>query len=69
MKKIFATCYPDLVDSNGNVKYPIDDAIIRKMPLAHDIEVIPQRPKSHKVFMTNSEAFEDLLQIWEFASN
>ena len=69
MRKIFKECYPELVDSNGNIKYPIDDAIIRKMPFVHDVEKVPQRPKSHKIFMTNSEAFEDILQIWEFSSN
>lgn len=69
LRKIFRACYPELVDSNGSIKYPIDDAIIRKMPMVHDIEKIPVRPKSHKIFMTNSEAFEDILQIWEFSSN
>ena len=69
MKEIFVKCYPDLIDSNGNIKYPIDDRLIRKMPQLHDIEDFPKRPKLHKIFMTDSSAFEDLLQIWEFASN
>lgn len=68
-KSIFQSCYPELVDGNGNIKYPIDDKLLRKTPLLHDIEVIPKRPKLLRVFMTNSEAFEDILQIWEFASN
>lgn len=69
LKKIFVSCYPENVDDNGNIKYPIDDAILRKMPELHDIDKIPKRPKLHKVFMSDSEAFEDVLQIWEFASN
>jgi len=39
------------------------------MPLLHDVDKIPERPKLHKIFMTSSEAFEDIMQIWEFASN
>jgi hypothetical protein len=69
LKKIFRDCYPELVDGNGNIKYPIKDSILRKTPLLHDIDVIPERPKLHRVFMKNSHAFEDLLQIWEFACN
>lgn len=57
------------MDGNGNIKYPIDDRLLRKMPLLHDIETLPQRPKLHKVFLENSQEFEDLMQIWEFAAN
>lgn len=69
MKEAFAKCYPDLMEQNGNIKYPIDDALLRKMPQLHEIDEFLQRPKLKKIFMTDSEAFEDLLQIWEFASN
>ncbi len=69
LKTIFSECYPDLVDANGNIKYPISDRLLRKMPQLHDIEEIPKRPKLFKVFLENSEEFEDILQIWEFSSN
>lgn len=69
LKKIFKNCYPELVDSSGNIKYPIDDALILKMPLVHDLDKIPEKPKSRKIFIDSSERFEDILQIWEFASN
>jgi len=70
LKAIFQECYPGLVDLNGNIKYPINDKLLRKMPILHDIDEIPTRPKMFKVFLyENPEEFEDLLQIWEFASN
>lgn len=68
LKVIFQSCYPEYIDGNGNIKYPIDDALLRKMPQLHDIEE-STRPKLFRVFMTDSAAFEDVLQIWEFASN
>jgi len=48
---MFIEIYPHLVDSSGNIKYPINDNILRKTPLAHDIEEIPTRPKLFKVFL------------------
>lgn len=39
------------------------------MPELHDIDQIPERPKLFRVFLSDSEEFENLLQIWEFASN
>ena len=69
LKNIFRDCYPELVDGNGNIKYPIKDSLLRKTPLLHDIDVILERPKLHRVFMKNPQAFEDLMQIWEFACN
>lgn len=69
MKTIFQEWYPELVDSSGNIKYPINDKILRKTPLLHDVEEIPNKPKLFKVFLSDSKQFEDLMQIWEFASN
>jgi hypothetical protein len=31
--------------------------------------MIPNKPKLFKVFLSDSNQFEDLMQIWEFASN
>jgi hypothetical protein len=69
LKVIFQGCYPELVDGNGNIKYPINDNLLRKMPELHDIHELPERPKLFKVFLEDSGEFEDLMQIWEFASN
>jgi hypothetical protein len=67
MLKIFAKHYPELVDKN-NIKYPIEDKLIKKMALLHGAEEFPEKPVPKKVSL-QGQRFENLLYVWEFCNN
>jgi hypothetical protein len=48
MLKIFGKHYPELVDKNS-IKYPIEDKLIKKMPLLHGADTFPEKPVAKKV--------------------
>ena len=64
---IFKELYPELVEKN-QIKYPIDDKLVKKMPDLHGAHMIRDPPNFKKVIICNQE-FEDLLYIWEFFNN
>lgn len=65
--RIFARNYPDLVDKHS-IKYPIEDQLIKKIPLLHGAENFPAKPLA-KTILVDSGNFENLLYIWEFMNN
>ena len=64
---IFKQLYPDLVEKN-QIKYPIDDRLIKKMPEIHGSTTLKPPPKSKDILL-EPEEFENLLYIWEFFNN
>lgn len=48
--KIFARVYPELVDKHS-IKYPIEDQLIKKMPLLHGAENFPIKPEPKKILI------------------
>lgn len=42
--KIFTKHYPELVDKNNSIKYPIEDKLIKRMPELHGAENLPDKP-------------------------
>lgn len=64
---IFKELYPELVEKN-QIKYPIDDKLVKKMPDLHGAHMIREPPNFKKVIICIQE-FEDLLYIWEFFNN
>lgn len=67
LMKIFQRNYPELVE-NGNIKYPIEDSLIEKMPQLHGSQNIPEKPKPQPMFITGKE-FDEIIFIWEFMNN
>lgn len=64
---IFKQLYPDLIEKN-QIKYPIDDRLIKKMPDLHGGSCIKQTPDLKSIIIEH-EDFENLLYIWEFFNN
>jgi hypothetical protein len=48
------------------VKYPIEDALIEKMPMLHGAHLIPNRPVPKLMSLPN---FDQLLSIWQFLND
>jgi hypothetical protein len=65
--KIFSNIFPELVEKN-QIKYPIEDKLIKKMPLLHGADVFPEKPQLKSVLLDGA-SFERLLYIWEFLNN
>jgi hypothetical protein len=65
--KLFSQVYPELVDKN-TIKYPIEDQLIKKLPLLHGSENFSEKPQLKKV-LVDGQDFEKLLYIWEFFNN
>lgn len=64
---IFKQLFPDLIEKN-QIKYPIDDRLIKKMPDLHGSSCIKPAPELKRILI-NSEDFENLIYIWEFFNN
>jgi len=64
---IFKQLYPDLIEKN-NIKYPIDDRLIKKMPDLHGVNTLKETPTFKQVLL-EADQFENLLYIWEFFNN
>jgi hypothetical protein len=64
---VFKKYYPELMDKN-QIKYPIDDKLIVKMPELHSNSTLKEPPTCKKVLL-EPEDFENLLYIWEFFNN
>lgn len=64
---IFVKLYPELVERNS-VKYPIEDALIAKLPELHGATQLKPKPAAKKVLLDGAD-FDRLLYIWEFCNN
>lgn len=51
-----------------SIKYPIEDNLIKKMPVLHGADLLPAKPQP-KAIMCESADFERLVYIWEFLNN
>ena len=67
MFKVFQNNYPELVDRN-QIKYPIEDSLIQRLPELHGADTFPQKPPLKKI-LVDGKTFERLLYIWEFFNN
>ena len=65
--QIFKQLYPELMEKN-QIKYPIDDRLIQKMPDLHGAHCFKEGPDFHSILIPYEE-FENLLYIWEFFNN
>lgn len=59
--------YPELVDKHS-IKYPIEDQLVKKMPLLHGAENFPIKPLTKQI-LTEGHNFERVLYVWEFFNN
>jgi hypothetical protein len=46
----FTKWYPELVEKN-TIKYPIEDNLIRKLPLLHGVVLTTTKPEMYKVII------------------
>jgi len=62
--KEFTQIYPELVEKY-TIQYPIDDKILKVMPVLHKIEWAEEKPDPKKIRVSGSR-FERLLKVWEY---
>lgn len=67
MFQLFQKNFPEYVEKN-QIKYPIRDELILKLPLLHSSENMPPKPVPKKILLEELP-FENLLYIWEFCNN